>query len=108
MDDKHASDGGSDPKEVHTAHYVLDERRRAALAEIDNASFSYGHFMTLLLPLSTLLGGSTLRCAPSLALASSRMRKFFFSSRVTCLSHVACQAMISLRKCDMHDPACLD
>ena len=40
-DEKHHSDGGSDPKEVHTAHYVLDERRRAALAEIDNAKFSY-------------------------------------------------------------------
>jgi len=42
-DEKHASDGGSDTKEVHTATYVLDERRRAALAEIDNAKFSWFH-----------------------------------------------------------------
>jgi hypothetical protein len=40
-DDQHASDGGSDFKERLTRPYnALDRRRRAALAEIDNAKFS--------------------------------------------------------------------
>jgi MFS transporter, PHS family, inorganic phosphate transporter len=43
MDEKHVSDNGSDPKDVHAATYVLDERRRAALKEIDDAKFSWFH-----------------------------------------------------------------
>jgi MFS transporter, PHS family, inorganic phosphate transporter len=30
---------------ISKAGFVLDERRRAALAEVDNAKFSYAHFM---------------------------------------------------------------
>ena len=41
--EKRTSDGSDDHigKTVHTAAYSLDERRRAALAEVDNAKFSY-------------------------------------------------------------------
>jgi MFS transporter, PHS family, inorganic phosphate transporter len=37
--EKRASSDNSD-KGVAKSHYVLDERRRAALAEVDNAKFS--------------------------------------------------------------------
>ena len=59
--EKRASDGSDDHvgKTVQTATYSLDERRRAALAEVDNAKFSY---VTLLshptLPSSCPPGGS--------------------------------------------------
>ncbi|KAJ7352612.1 phosphate permease [Mycena albidolilacea] len=42
MAEKAASSTGSFPKGPE-AHYVLDERRRAALAEVDNAAFSWFH-----------------------------------------------------------------
>jgi len=44
--EKRTSDGSDDlvGKNVHTAAYSLDERRRAALAEIDKAKFSWFHF----------------------------------------------------------------
>ena len=35
------SSHGSDPKAQRNVAYTLDERRRAALAEVDNAKFSY-------------------------------------------------------------------
>ncbi|KAF8349024.1 inorganic phosphate transporter [Amanita rubescens] len=41
--EKHTSDD-SDDKNVHTVAYSLDERRKLALAEIDNAKFSWFHF----------------------------------------------------------------
>jgi hypothetical protein len=43
-EEKRTSDNGSNLKDVRAIHYVLDERRRAALAEIDNAKFSYVAF----------------------------------------------------------------
>jgi PHS family inorganic phosphate transporter-like MFS transporter len=42
MAEKAASSTGSFPQGADV-HYVLDERRRAALAEVDNAAFSYVH-----------------------------------------------------------------
>ncbi|KAK7690638.1 hypothetical protein QCA50_005737 [Cerrena zonata] len=42
------STSSSDQEKVHEHVYSLDERRRAALAEIDNAKFSWFHFKVCL------------------------------------------------------------
>lgn len=46
------SSHGSDPKNVA---YTLDQRRRAALAEVDNASFSYVSLFSLICLASHIL-----------------------------------------------------
>ena len=59
--EKRASDRSDDDvgKNVQTTAYSLDERRRAALAEVDNAKFSYVSLAShLTLPSSCTLGGS--------------------------------------------------
>ncbi len=60
---------------VHT----LDEKRRAVLAEIDNAKFSHVFLIIIssssLIP-SLIIAGFTSRSVWSLVLASSQMRKF--------------------------------
>lgn len=38
--EKDSSHGSVGAKGVHNAAFTLDQRRRAALAEVDNASFS--------------------------------------------------------------------
>ena len=38
--DKASTSSDSDPKGPHAAAFTLDEKRRAALAEVDNAKFS--------------------------------------------------------------------
>ena len=38
--EKDSSHGSIGPKGAHNAAYTLDQRRRAALAEVDNATFS--------------------------------------------------------------------
>ena len=40
FNEKAGSVDGSDPQ-INNPAYLIDERRRAALAEIDNARFSY-------------------------------------------------------------------
>ena len=61
---------------VQSQYVDLDEKRRAALAEIDNAPFSYVAIVYLIsTPFSpSVTGGSTSRSAWSPVSVSSRMR----------------------------------
>ncbi|KAI0078760.1 phosphate transporter [Panus rudis PR-1116 ss-1] len=43
-----ASTSSSDPEKIRDTTYILDERRRAALAEVDNAKFSWFHMKVCL------------------------------------------------------------
>ncbi|KAH8118097.1 phosphate permease [Phellopilus nigrolimitatus] len=59
ISEKTSSRGSVDPK-INQAVYTLDQRRRAALAEVDNASFSWFHVKVVLVAginiASTMLG----------------------------------------------------
>ena len=75
MASEKCSSVGSVERSVQT-NYVLDERRRAALAEVDNDNFSYVPST----PKKSLVsyffsGGSMSRSAALLVSASSPMRK---------------------------------
>ena len=39
----HSNDGSIPQKDKESPSYILSERRRAALAEVDNAAFSWFH-----------------------------------------------------------------
>lgn len=75
--EKLSPSSSNDGKPVVQSQYVdLDEKRRAALAEIDNAPFSYvAAHLLLFAPISPCLaGGSTSRSAWWQVLVSSPMR----------------------------------
>src|ERR1700677_2745064 len=63
--------------------YVLDERRRAALADVDNAKLSYVSYSVLLHHLTAgNTVGSTSKSVSSQVSASSRMRECIKSTSV--------------------------
>lgn len=77
------SDRDSYPEKSRTGAEALDERRRAALAEIDSAPFSSVLFFLLLRPSShSLSDGSTSRSVSWPVLVSSPMRMSYLPRRV--------------------------